>query len=89
MKKTDLYKNAGLKVRNDMKNASIPNRFAQDANALQNRKAQRQQDQAQGLISFATKLPQDLVTRLQEHAKTQGMSVQDCVAQILQQALPA
>ena len=48
MKKTDLYKNLGLKIDGKLKQVSTPDRFA--AGGVLDRKEQRKLDQEKGLI---------------------------------------
>ena len=56
MKKTDLYKNEGLKINGQMKQAGTPDRFGSAASATISRRDQRKLEQAQGLVAFAVKL---------------------------------
>lgn len=86
MKKTDLYKNQGLKIAGQMKQAGTPDRFARET-ALLDRREQRKIDQAQGLVPFAVKLNIDLVTRMQTLAQTRGIDINALTAELLQNAL--
>lgn len=87
MKKTDLYKNLGLKVNSQMKQACTPGRFAAEAAALPDRREQRKLDQAQGLVPFAVKLNVDLVTQLHALAKTREISINELTSELLRSAL--
>ena len=87
MKKTDLYKNLGLKVESRMKQAGIPDRFTQGA-AL-DRKEQRKLDQAKGLIPFAVKLDAELVGELRALALSRQCDLNDLVAELLRKGLAA
>ncbi|MHB1676830.1 MAG: hypothetical protein ACYCSS_04740 [Sulfuriferula sp.] len=88
MKKTDLYKNQGLKIVGQMKQAGTPGRFANETIIL-DRREQRKIDQAQGLVPFAVKLNIELVAQLHELAKTRGIGINELTAELLQSALPA
>ncbi|ARU32136.1 hypothetical protein CAP31_10875 [Sulfuriferula sp. AH1] len=87
MKKTDLYKNLGLKVNSQMKQADTPGRFAAEAAALPDRREQRKLNQAQGLIPFAVKLNVNLVAQLHELAKTRNIGINELTAELLRTAL--
>ena len=86
MKKTDLYKNLGIKINDQMKKAGVPTRSASDA-ALPDLREQRKLDQAQGLVPFAVKLNIDLVTELNTLAKTREISINELTAELLRSAL--
>lgn len=86
MKKTDLAKNLGLKIRGKMHQAAIPGRFATEAAAV-DRREQRRLDQAAGLVPFALKLNQDLVTRLQALAAEQGVHLHALVDGLIRAGL--
>jgi hypothetical protein len=87
MKSTDLAKNMGLKIIERSKHAATPERFAQGAAAVLDRKAQRKLDQAQGLIPFSVKLNQALVERIREQALNTNASINDVVADLLEKGL--
>jgi hypothetical protein len=87
MKKTDLYKNLGLKVNAQMKQAGTPGRFAAEAAALPDRREQRKLDQAQGLVPFAVKLNIELVAQLHELAKTREIGINELTAELLRNAM--
>ena len=87
MKKTDLYKNLGLKVESRMKQAGIPDRFAQGT-AL-DRKEQRKLDQAKGLIPFAVKLDAELAGELRALAESRQTGLNELVAELLRKGLAA
>ena len=86
MKKTDLYKNLGIKINDQMKKAGVPTRSAADT-ALPDRREQRKLDQAQGLVPFAVKLNIDLVTELNALAKSREISINELTAELLRAAL--
>jgi hypothetical protein len=87
MKKTDLYKNQGLKISGQMKQAGIPGRFGGEASAVLDRREQRKLDQAQGLVPFAVKLNSELVQQIQELALARQMGLNEMVAELLKKGL--
>jgi hypothetical protein len=87
MKKTDLYKNQGLKINSQMKQAGIPDRFGGAASTVLDRREQRKLDQAQGLVPFAVKLNSELVQQIHALAQTREMSVNEIVAELLNKGL--
>jgi hypothetical protein len=87
MKKTDLYKNQGLKINSQMKQAGVPDRFGGEASAVPDRREQRKLDQAQGLVPFAVKLNAELVQQIQTLAKSREMNLNELVAELLKKGL--
>jgi len=87
MKKTDLVKNLAKKLDGRLKSAGVPERFAQGAAELVDKREQRRRDAAAGLVPFACKLPAELVKRLNERAATFDGGVNALVAQALEKAL--
>ena len=87
MKKFDLTKNLAHKIEGRMKGAGVPDRFAQGANSVVDKREQRRLDAAAGLVPFACKLPGDLVQRLNERAATTEGGVNALVAQAIEKAL--
>ncbi|MHB1246366.1 MAG: hypothetical protein ACYCZH_07980 [Sulfuriferula sp.] len=87
MKKTDLYKNQGLKINSQMKQAGIPDRFGGAASAVPDRREQRKLDQAQGLVPFAVKLNSELVQQVQALAQTRQLGLNEMVAVLLKKSL--
>lgn len=83
MKKTELTKSLGLKIKGRMQQAPIPDRFGAAANAVPDRREQRKLDHAAGLVPFAVKLHQDLVVRLNEVAAQEGVSPSELTARLL------
>ena len=83
LKKTDLYRNLKLKLEGRMKGTPVPGRFAADAAALPDRKAQRKLDAAAGLVPFACKLPADVATALREKAATHEGGLNALVGELL------
>ena len=87
MKATDIYKNQGLKISGQMKQAGTPDRFGGAANAAQARREQRKLDQAQGLVAFAVKLDSALIKQIQDLAQASGTGVNETVAALLVKGL--
>ncbi len=87
MKKTDLVKNLAKKLDGRMKNAGVPDRFAQGAAEATDKREQRRRDAAAGLVPFACKLPGELVRRLHERAAAHAGGVNALLVQALEQAL--
>ena len=89
LKKFDLAKNMGLKINGQLKNGGVPERFAQGAAALPDRREQRRLDTAAGLVPFACKLPADVVRELQLRGQAHAGGVYALVAELLAKALVA
>lgn len=87
MKKTDLDKNKGLKIKGQMQHAVTPGRFGKLAAAVPDRREQRRIDQSLGLVPFAVKLDGDLVKRVQALAQERETGVNEVVAQLLLKGL--
>jgi hypothetical protein len=87
MKKTDLYKNLGLKIDGKLKQAGTPDRFAQGG--VLDRKEQRKLDQEKGLIPFAVKLNAQLAAELQTLAKARVLGMNDLVDELLRKGMAA
>ncbi len=89
MKKTDLEKNKGLKLMGQLKSAGTPQRFGTAAAQTQDRRDRRRQDQAQGLVSFPVKLPQELAERVRALAVARNTGVNEVMAELLESGLAA
>ncbi len=87
MKKTDLYKNLGLKIDGKLKQAGTPDRFA--AGSVLDRKEQRKLDQEKGLIPFAVKLNADLASELRALAETRAIGMNELVDELLRKGMAA
>ncbi len=87
LKKFDLAKNLGLKVAGRMKAAGVPDRFAQGAGEVLDKRERRARDAALGLVPFACKLPLDLVKQINERAVAHEDGVNGWLAEVLAQAL--
>lgn len=86
MKKTDLEKNKALKLMGQLKQAGTPGRFT-GTPAAEDRRERRKQEQAQGLVPFAVKLPQALADALRQRAAAQDENLNDLVARLLEAGL--
>ena len=89
MKKTDLYKNEGLKINGQMRQAGTPDRFGSAASAAVSRRDQRKLEQAQGLVAFAVKLDRDLVKQIHALADARQTGINETVATLLLKGLVA
>jgi hypothetical protein len=87
MKKTDLYKNEGLKIASQMKQAGTPNRFGNAAGAELSRREQRKLDQEKGLVAFAVKLDVELVRQIHALAQARQTGINETVAALLAKGL--
>jgi len=87
MKRTDLAKNMALKLDERMKLAGTPSRFA--GAAVPDRKEQRKQDQAKGLIPFAVKLDAQLADEIRALAATRQIELNELVAELIRKGLSA
>lgn len=87
MKKTDLYKNLGLKIDGKLKQAGTPGRFA--AGGVLDRKEQRKIDQEKGLIPFAVKLNAELAGELRGLAETRAIGMNELIDELLRKGMAA
>ena len=87
MKKTDLYKNEGLKISGQMKRNGTPGRFGTESAAVLDRREQRKLDQSLGLVPFAVKLPGDLASELRALAQSRNVGLNELVAEVLRKGL--
>lgn len=87
MKKTDLYKNEGLKINGQMRQAGTPDRFGSAAGAALSRRDQRKLEQAQGLVALAVKLDGELVKQIHALAASRQMGINETVAALLVKGL--
>ena len=87
-KKSDLEKSKLIKTQGKMKLANAANRQSGvSAVAAVDKRERRRLDQAKGLVPFAVKLPETLITRLRERAAAEDKPLQDLVAELLEQSL--
>ena len=86
MKRTDVHKNEGLKIAGRIKpfgNSGKPGAVAPVAD----RREQRRQDQARGLVPFACKLNIDLVAQLRALSLARDADLNELVADLLTKGL--
>ncbi|MGY6268586.1 hypothetical protein ACXIUT_02765 [Achromobacter denitrificans] len=86
MNKFDLQKNQALKLAGQLRQAGTPDRYGSASHGL-DRREQRKQDQAAGLVPFPLKLSQADADRLRAVAAERGVSTNDIVAEALRSAL--
>lgn len=86
MKRTDLEKNLGHKINNRINNSAGKTIFDKGAAAV-DRKEQREKDRAAGLIPFAVKLNEGLVSRIQSLADERKTGVNELVAELLEKGM--
>ncbi|MBS4097038.1 MAG: hypothetical protein KGZ83_09420 [Sulfuricella sp.] len=89
MKRTDLEKNLGLKIKGKINQAGASGRFGSAAGAVPDRREQRKLDQAQGLVPFAVKLDGELVKQVQALALERGVGLNELVGELLKKGLAA
>ena len=87
MKRTELEKNRGLKIKGGVNRFGTPGRFGKDAGAPMERREQRKLEQAQGLVPFAVKLNGDLVKQVQALAQERNTGLNELVAELLKKGL--
>ncbi len=87
MKKTDLERLKAAHLKNQMKQAPVPERFGKGSAALLDRRERRKLDQARGLVPFAVKLDAELVNRIRALAAERGADLGDVVTELLRKGL--
>jgi hypothetical protein len=88
VKKTDLEKNKAQKILGKLAQSGTPQRFGAASAPPADRRERRRQDQAAGLVPFATKLPSELLAELRAAALAQGVEPGELLARVLRQTLP-
>jgi hypothetical protein len=83
MKRTDLEKQRGHKINNQIQKGNATGPFKDTASLIIDKREQRKLDKAKGLIPFAIKLNEDLVTQIETMAKERNVQVNDLVAELL------
>ena len=87
MKRTDLEKNIGLKIKSQINRPGSTGRIGQETAVAVDRREQRKLDQALGLVPFAVKLNGDLVKQIQALAQERQMGLNEMVAELLKKGL--
>ncbi len=87
MKKTDLEKLKGLRLKPQPVATGASGQFGKGAPALPSRREQRDLDRAAGLVPVAVKLNEELVAKLHERAKGREGGLNEVVAELLRKGL--
>jgi hypothetical protein len=87
VKKTDLEKLKGLRLKPQAGGAGGPGQFGKSAPAAPSRREQRELDRAAGLVPFAVKLNEELVAKLHERAKGREGGLNEVVAELLKKGM--
>lgn len=88
MKRTDLEKNAALKLIESTKKGGIAGKYTGSAAVkATDKREQRRLDQEKGLVAFPVKLTQPIIDEINSRASTQNANINDIVISLLQQAL--
>lgn len=86
MKKADLEKQLGKKIAGRMHHEPHSPRYGAESAGVADKREQRERDKAAGLVPFAVKLPQVLVTKLQSLAAERGITLSDLAGELLRAA---
>lgn len=86
MKRTDMEKLSAVKLLGSVKKTGTPQRFSTES-AVADRREQRRQDQAAGLVSFPVKLTQPVIDAVRARASEQGVSTHEVIDRLLAKAL--
>ena len=89
MKKADLEKQLGKRIAGRMHQEAQSDRYGAASGQVADKREQRERDKAAGLVPFAVKLPQELVTKLQGLAVERSTTLNDIAAELLGAALAA
>ncbi len=87
MKKTDLEKLQGLRLKPQARVAGTAGQFGKSAPAAPTRREQRDLDRAAGLVPFAVKLNEELVAKIQALAQAREGDLNAVVAELLKKGL--
>ena len=87
MKKTDLEKLQGLRLKPQPGAAGATGQFGKSAPAGPSRREQREIDRAAGLVPFAVKLNEELVAKLHALAEKRGGNLNEVVAELLKKGM--
>ena len=87
MKKTDLEKLQGLRLKPQPGAAGGAGQFGKSAPTQPSRRELRDLDRAAGLVPFAVKLNETLIAKLHERAKGREGGLNEVVAELLQKGL--
>ena len=87
MKKTDLEKLKGLRLKPQTGAAGAGAQFGKAAPAVPSRREQRDLDRAAGLVPFAVKLNEELVAKLHALAQKREGGLNEVVAELLKKGM--
>jgi len=87
MKKTDLEKLKGLRLKPQAGVPGAGGQFGRSAPGAPSRREQRELDRAAGLVPFAVKLNEELVARLHKLAEGREGDLNAVVAELLKKGL--
>lgn len=88
MKPADLAKLKGKTI-TGRQGPGTGDRYGKGSGEIPDRKEQRRRDQEAGLVPFAVKLHQDLVTELQALAQKRGAGLGEIVDELIRKGLKA
>ena len=89
MKSSDLQKSLGSKINSKLGASGQPDRFGAAAGKGADKREQRAQDRALGLVAFACKLPSTLVKDLQARAAAHEGGINALMAEIVAKGIAA
>jgi len=84
MKKADLEKQLGKKISGRMHHEPHSARYGAESAGIADKRELRERDKAAGLVPFAVKLPQALVTKLQSLATERGVTLSELTGELLE-----
>jgi len=87
VKKADLEKQLAKKISGRMGQEAHSDRYGSASGAVFDRKEQRDREKAAGLVPFAVKLPQDVVSALQTLARERNVPMNDLVLELVRSAM--
>jgi hypothetical protein len=87
MKKTDLEKLKGLRLKPQAGGGGTAGQFGKGPPALPSRREQREIDRAAGLVPFAVKLNEELVASLHALAQSREGGLNAVVAELLKKGM--
>ena len=86
MKRTDLEKQLGHKINNRINNSGGADPFRKNQQ-IPDRKEQRERERALGLVPFAVKLNEELVSKLHSLAEERKTGINELVAELLEKGM--
>jgi len=87
MKKTDLEKLKGLRLKPQAGKPGAVGQFGKQAAEMPGRREQRERDRALGLVPFAVKLNGELVKEVHALAQSRQAALNEVVAELLKKGL--